>query len=112
MSSNLERHFETVWRQLGGPDLEPEYRFHPVRKWRFDFALPDKKIAIEIEGGIHTNGRHNRAAGYSADCEKYNAAALAGWRVFRFTAPMIKDAPITNLTPVVIMARANPTIAK
>ncbi len=103
MSSDLERHFETVWRQLGGPELEPEYRFHGKRKWRFDFALPEQKIAIEVEGGIWQNGRHNRAAGYTKDCEKYNAAALAGWRVFRFTSPMVKRSPAQNLRPVIAL---------
>lgn len=65
--------------------FETEYRFHPVRRWRFDFAMPDKMLAVEIEGGLHQNGRHNRAAGYMADMEKYNAAVALGWRVLRFT---------------------------
>lgn len=35
-----------------GIDIIPEYRFHPTRKWRFDFAIPHIKVAIEIEGGL------------------------------------------------------------
>jgi len=69
----------------------PEYRFHPVRKWRADFAFPESMILVEIEGGIWANGRHNRGAGYSSDCEKYNNAALLGYRVFRFTPDMVKS---------------------
>lgn len=68
-----------------------EYRFHPLRKWRFDFAWPDHRIAVEVEGGSRTYGRHNRAGGFEKDCEKYNAAALLGWRVFRFTSAMVQD---------------------
>ncbi len=68
-----------------GEKVEQEYRFHPIRKWRFDFAIPDYMIAIEIEGGAHVQGRHNRAAGFIKDMEKYNTAALMGWRIFRFT---------------------------
>lgn len=68
-----------------------EYRFHDTRKWRFDFAWPDLKIAVECEGGAWSGGRHTRGAGFIGDCEKYNAAALAGWRVFRFTGDMINS---------------------
>ena len=68
---------------------EREFKFHPKRKWRFDFAFPDVKIAVEIEGGVWSGGRHTRAGGFTKDCEKYNAAALLGWRVFRFTSDMV-----------------------
>lgn len=69
----------------------PEFKFHPVRKWRADFAFPAHRILIEIEGGVWVNGRHSRGAGYSADCEKYSHAALLGYRVFRFTPDMVKS---------------------
>ncbi len=70
--------------------VEREYRFHPERRWRFDFCIPEKKIAIEIEGGTWASGRHTRGSGFAADCEKYNEAAALGWRVFRFTPDMVK----------------------
>lgn len=73
------------------PLPDPEHRFHPVRKWRFDFAWPDMLLAVEIEGGTWANGRHNRAQGYEGDCEKYNAAVMVGWRVLRFTGDMVRD---------------------
>ena len=62
-----------------------EYKFHPVRKWRFDYAVPDLMIAVEIEGGTWIKGRHNRAEGYQKDMEKYNMAQLMGWKVLRYT---------------------------
>ncbi len=62
-----------------------EYKFHPKRKWRFDYAIPELMIAIEYEGGIFKKGRHVRGKGYTDDCEKYNEAALRGWKVLRFT---------------------------
>jgi very-short-patch-repair endonuclease len=74
---------------LEGP-LE-EYRFHPKRRWRFDFAWPQRRLAVELEGGIFVHGRHVRARGYDNDCEKYNEAQLLGWRVLRFTSCMIQD---------------------
>ena len=54
---------------------------------------------IEIEGGIHlaAGGRHNRAAGFIADAEKYIEAFLAGWSVVRLTAPQITTPIIERL---------------
>jgi very-short-patch-repair endonuclease len=68
----------------------PEYRFAPPRRWRFDYAWPDKKVAMEIEGGVWIRGRHTRGAGYIRDMEKYNMATKLGWRVFRFTPEQFK----------------------
>lgn len=62
-----------------------EFKFHPVRKWRFDYAIPDHKIALEVEGGVWTGGRHTSSVGFLNDMEKYNTATLMGWRVFRTT---------------------------
>jgi|GEM_PF-565684 len=69
-----------------------EYRFHRTRKWRFDYAWPDFKVALEIEGGVWTGGRHTRGAGFLRDIEKYNAAAVAGWTVLRCTPDTLNSA--------------------
>lgn len=70
----------------------PEYKFHPDRRWRFDWAWPDQRIMIacEQEGGIWTRGRHTRGMGYLNDMDKYNEAAKLGWRIFRFTPQAFK----------------------
>ena len=81
--SNLERRFELLWRTLNGPKLESEFRFHPTRRWRADYAHLPSRTLIELEGGVWVGGRHNRATGFVADAEKYFEAALAGWRVVR-----------------------------
>ena len=93
MSSGLEAWMERDLRIIGAPEWVREYRFAPPRRWRFDFAWPDLKVAVEIEGGIHIRGRgsHTSVARYTADCEKYNAATMAGWRVLRFTSAMLRD---------------------
>jgi hypothetical protein len=70
---------------MGLPVPEYEYRFDLVRKWRFDLAWPLHSVALEVEGGVWTGGRHSRGKGMIADMEKYNAAAVAGWRVLRVT---------------------------
>lgn len=72
------------------PAVTREYRFHEERKWRFDFAWPEWKIAVEIEGGTFSQGRHTRGVGFADDCRKYNSAALLGWRLFRFTTGQVK----------------------
>lgn len=86
--SRLEEVFAQMLDKMGIV-YEREYRFHPVRRWRFDFAIPEEKIAIEIEGGVWTRGRHTRGAGYTADLEKYNTATVMGWRVLRYSS--VKD---------------------
>lgn len=77
-----------VFAQLW-PDMEIEYRFDPTRRWRFDLAWPPHYLAMEIEGGIWTKGRHNRPLGFIKDMEKYNAATVQGWRILRVTPGMI-----------------------
>src|ERR1019366_6287530 len=68
-----------------------EFRFHSLRRWRFDFACPQKLLAVECEGGTYSGGRHTRGAGFESDCEKYAEAVLMGYRVLRFTRKMIID---------------------
>lgn len=70
---------------------EREHRFHSVRRFRFDFAYPEKKIAIEVEGGTWGKSRHTSGIGYKNDCEKYNLAAIDGWYVLRVTGDHIKS---------------------
>lgn len=77
--------------KLGLPVPEREYRFDPVRKWRFDCAWPDHKLAIECDGGTWSGGRHVRGAGYQRDAEKFNAASRLGWAVFHYTGAMIRS---------------------
>lgn len=90
-SSRLEAVFLLRLKALGLPDPEREYKFHPERRWKFDFAWPERKIAIEVEGGIWSRGRHTRGNGYINDCEKYNSAVLLGWRVLRYPQALFRN---------------------
>ena len=81
----------------GLPEPQREWRVVPERRWRFDFAWPVHRVALEIEGGVFTRGRHVRGAGFLADMEKYNAAALAGWKVLRVTPQQVKDGTALKL---------------
>jgi very-short-patch-repair endonuclease len=87
--SKLEVRFMQLWAAMNGPKLDREIKFHPRRKWRFDFCHMDTKTAIEVEGGTRSGGRHTRHDGYRADAEKYNEAQYWGWTVYRLTYDMI-----------------------
>lgn len=75
---------KTIESETGQP-VELEHRFSPPRRWRFDYAIPSLMIAIEIEGGAFTQGRHTRGGGFINDMEKYNAAIEMGWSLLRYT---------------------------
>ena len=83
------------WCRNNKEALEAEFKFHSVRKWRFDWALPGIKLAIEYEGIMSAKSRHTTISGFTGDIEKYNAAQIAGWTVLRYTTlnykNMIKD---------------------
>jgi len=81
--SQLELKFVLLWKEIEGQPLCEEHKFHASRKWRFDFAHLEARVAIEIEGGIWGQSRHTKPVGYIKDCEKYNAALFDGWAVVR-----------------------------
>lgn len=77
--------FMELVKKETGLDVVAEYRFHDKRKWRFDFAILEQQIAIEVEGGVWTGGRHTRGNGFLKDAEKYNEASIMGWILIRTT---------------------------
>lgn len=113
--SKLEEKLLSLIIASGLPEPVREHKFHPKRRWRADFAWPGEKIIVEVEGGIYgsrvkchkcqslvmqrtnagkfvpvfSGGRHNSAAGFEADAEKYNTAQVMGWIVIRVTRKMI-----------------------
>jgi hypothetical protein len=83
----IQKHLETIF----GPErVVMEYKFHPVRRWRFDYAIPEIKLAVEYHGhaGFVRPGAsgHSTIKGLTNDCEKMNSAHALGWRVLAFTA--------------------------
>lgn len=89
--------FTTICKTDLKVECVKEHQFHPKRKWRFDYAIPEHKIALEVEGGVWTGGRHIRAQGFLGDMEKYNIATLMGWRVFRTTPDDLYKMATINL---------------
>lgn len=94
--SNRELHFLRLWRMAPRPEPVAEHRFHPVRRWRFDFAWPDQRVAVEIQGGTFSRGKsgHTSGVGVQRDCEKRNAATLLGWRVLFYTTKDLESRPV------------------
>lgn len=84
-----------------------QHAFHTERKWRFDFAWPQRKVALEVDGGVHTGGRHTRGSGYTEDCEKLNAAIIFGWRVLRVTGEHVHSGQAVKWLEEVLRPRAS-----
>ena len=99
---------KAFFKAFGVPRPMVEWVFHPHRKWRFDYAwvlfIENRdpiRVALEVDGAIWRGGRHTSGAGFKKDMEKFNAAALLGWRILRCTpedllktktAEMVKEA--------------------
>jgi len=95
--SELEERLLRQIKAAGLPEPLREYRFANPRMWRFDFAWPSYRLAVECEGGIWTGGRHTRGVGFERDCQKHNQATLSNWRVFHFTRRQIDDGEALRL---------------
>lgn len=89
------------------PEPVAEYPFAQGlgRKWRFDFAYPEVKVAIEVEGGTFVEGRHTRGAGARNDMTKYNTAMLLGWVVLRFDERLIEENTAADTVRTALMLR-------
>jgi len=98
----LERHIALS----GLPSVAREYRFHPRRRWRFDFAWPMYRVAAEVDGGIHSRGRHVRGAGFERNAEKGNAAVMTGWRVLHFTPRNVRSGIAVRMIEALMKTRA------
>lgn len=81
------------------PPWQRDYVFHPTRKWELDFAWPELRVYLSIEGGVGKSshrgirpvyrskiiaGRQIKVKvgirdGLAEDLEKHNEAALLGW---------------------------------
>jgi hypothetical protein len=87
--------FKNCCESFGLPIPVSELKFHADRQWKFDYAWPSEKVALEVEGGIFGRGRpcplckrkkpgaHSSIERLISDMEKYNAAAADGWRIIR-----------------------------
>ena len=87
----LEREFSDIaaWEA----DYQERYaKSKRSKRYRLDFAHPDSRTGVEIQGGVYNRGRHVTGSGYERDCRKYNLAYTSGWTIFLLTSQMAKDA--------------------
>lgn len=94
-ASHLELDLQCRFAQL--PIPAAEYRFHPTRKWRFDFAWPNERLAVEVNGGAFIGGRHTQGSGFEKDAEKLSEAAILGWRVIHVLPKHVRSGAALEL---------------
>lgn len=106
-----EREYRFAAVAVGGPGkgLRNRLKLAGLKDWRFDFAFPDLKIAVEVEGGIFLKkkSRHTTGTGYQGDCEKYNNATLLGWQILRFTSQHVKSGQALGMVEKLIKQASN-----
>lgn len=83
--------FLAMAKAHGLPVPVPEWKFHPNRKWRFDWAIPCRLVALEIQGAIYTGGRHTRGPALVKEYEKLNEAQMLGWKVLLVTPQQVNS---------------------
>lgn len=106
-----ENQFWLLWKSCapaGYDEPQTQFIFHETRKWRFDFAWPDQKVAVEIDGGIYQKQAtgHRSISGVEKDMEKSNAAQAAGWCVLRFHAKDLDKRPKQMIEEVALTIRS------
>lgn len=95
--------FFQLLKETGLPIPETEYMFCPDRLWRADYCWIDHLLILETEGGIWTNGRHNRGSGFIKDIEKYNTMTVLGYRLLRVpTSDLCKNTTLELLKKVIV----------
>lgn len=69
------------------PEPARQFRFAPPRKFTADFAWPDARLLLEVQGGIwkRGGGAHSHPLDIERDIEKGQNAALGGWLVMPVT---------------------------
>jgi hypothetical protein len=115
---DMERHL-----RLHGIEFKAEHRFGAegaggegkglrtrlaavgLKDWRFDFCLPQYRIAIEVEGGGWTGGRHTTGTGFDEDLQKYDAAVRLGWTVYRCSPAMVKSGKALETVLILVEMR-------
>lgn len=104
--SALEAAFAAQIAHAGLPAPAREHRFALPRRFAFDFAWPLHLVAVELDGGSWSGGRHTRGSGFERDTEKRNLAQLLGWMVLHFTATTVRSGDALRFTTAALRRRS------
>lgn len=109
-ASDVDMFQRLIMAENPGVVVVKEHVFHWTRQWRFDYAIPELKVAVEIDGAVWSYGRHNRPEGYINDLEKLNTAASMGWLVLRFTTEdRLKNATLSLIMETIRLRKTYET---
>ena len=108
MKGENERLLYEILNDAYPGEWEQEHKGIQERRFRFDCANPEKKIAVEIEGGIWMpKGAHNTGIAMAKDMEKYNLAVIGGWKVLRYTPETLRKRPWQIIKDIRLLCGAN-----
>ncbi len=97
--------FDAFCAAFGIPAAQAEYVFAPPRRWRFDYCWTKYKVALEIQGGLFSHGRHTRGAALLKEHEKLNAAACKGWRILYCIPKDVQNGSVFSLIKKALEAK-------
>ncbi|MFZ2510244.1 MAG: type IV toxin-antitoxin system AbiEi family antitoxin domain-containing protein [Gordonia sp. (in: high G+C Gram-positive bacteria)] len=107
LDSNTQAKAEKLFRSLltehDIPACVQQHRFHG---WPLDFAWPERKVVVEVDGFAFHRG-HKK---FQSDMAKRNALALDGWLVLTFSYHDIVNDPIGCIETLIAALRARPAL--
>jgi len=107
-SSEPEQLLLKQMRLAGLPTPDVQVKFCLERGWTFDLAFWWCMLAVEVDGGIWSGGRHILPQHYEAHCDKMNRAALDGWAVLHFTPSQVESGAAVDLIGRALNGRTPP----
>lgn len=101
-----EKEFRFAAEEVGlGPGVRARLEKSGFKDWRFDFAWPSSMLAVEIEGGGFSGGRHTRGEGFAEDITKYDSAMRLGWTVYRCDARLVNSGRAADTVALLLALR-------
>ncbi|WP_313515145.1 hypothetical protein [Sphingobacterium sp.] len=108
---NKEKHKDSFIRFIEmelGLEVWPEFHFSVERNYRLDYAIPEYKVAIEVDGGIWMKGNsgHSSGKGIKRDMDKGNLVQLHGWKIIRIEPhELVSDKVLESIKTLLINSK-------